>query len=72
MEKTKRELELEEEVMNQWFTNHSEHCGKALGPPWPHQGTCGWPLPAVLASLSPSEVYLLLLSISGEFAGLLS
>jgi hypothetical protein len=65
----KQTLILRKELADQWLTNHSEHCGVSV-PPWPHKGDCHWPLPAILASMSPSEVYLLLLLVSEESVGL--
>ena len=62
-------LELRREVMRQWFTNHAEHCGVVV-PPWPHDGDCQWPIPPVILATLPSEVYLLLLEVSGESFGL--
>ncbi len=59
-------LELRRELMQQWFTNHAEHCGVNLAPPFPHVGDCQWTIPPVIAALSPNEVYLLLLEASGE------
>jgi hypothetical protein len=67
--KPEKVLELELELAKQWLANHAEHCG-VLVPPWPHAGLCHLPMPEVLASLSPSEVYLLLLQVSGESFGL--
>lgn len=65
MEKEEEIKKLRLEVMNQWFTNHAEHCGKL--PAWPHNGRCHWPMPEVLP---PTEVYLLLLEVSGVSYGL--
>jgi hypothetical protein len=61
--------ELQLELARQWLANLAEHCGHDV-PPWPHEGRCHWPLPVPLASLHPSEVYLLLLEASGESFGL--
>lgn len=63
---TKETLELRRELMQQWFSNHAEHCGVILAPPFPHVGDCQWVIPPVIAALSPNEVYLLLLEVSGE------
>lgn len=57
--------ELRQEVVNQWYSNHLEHCGFNVIP-WPHHHECCWPLPPVIAALDPNEVYLLLLEVSGE------
>lgn len=65
MEKTEREHALEKELMDQWFTNHAEHCGKL--PPWPHKGECHWPVPSIVPR---DRVYLLLLEVSGEAFGI--
>jgi len=65
----KRIRDLELDLARQWLTNHAEHCG-AIVPPWPHQGDCHWLLPAALARLTPSEVYLLLLQASEVSFGL--
>jgi hypothetical protein len=39
---------LREELIDQWLSNHAEHCGARV-PPWPHPGICHWPMPEVLA-----------------------
>ena len=49
--------ELRREVIDQWFTNHIEHCGYDVIP---------WPLPALIEKLLQSEVYSLLLEASGK------
>lgn len=59
-----------QELVSQWITNHAEHCGIPISAPWPHRGDCQWPMPLVLREVSPSEVYLLLLLASGESFGL--
>ena len=58
-------VELRKEVLRQWLVNHGDNCG-AFIPPWPHEGDCQWPMPEVLAALSPNEVLRLLLAISEE------
>jgi hypothetical protein len=40
---------LTEELLRQWESNHSEHCGSI----YPHEGECHWPKPAVLSRRSP-------------------
>jgi hypothetical protein len=62
------EHRLRTELLNQWLSNHAEHCGKeADGEAWNplHEGDCHWPLPPVLgrrwaeaklASLDPKPV----------------
>ena len=62
-------LELKKQLMEQWWTNHADHCG-AQAIPWPHDGECKWPLPEAFSTASPSEIYLLLLLASGQFVGL--
>jgi len=58
--------ELKKDSVDQWASNHYEHCGVPI-PPWPHEGDCQWPIPATLAS---SEVFnLLLLLVSGPPVG---
>jgi hypothetical protein len=42
--------EASEALMDQWLSNHAEHCGKR-GPPWPHNGMCHWPMPEILIRL---------------------
>jgi len=44
---------LKVELVNQWLSNHYEHCGHRLTAPWPHAGDCHWPLPDVL---TPDEL----------------
>ena len=56
------------DLMDQWITNHAEHCGRI--PHWPHDGRCHWPMPKALADLPHGETYLLLLEASGESVGL--
>lgn len=56
---------LRRELVDQWFTNHAEHCG-ALIPPWPHRGHCKWPMPEVLAMLPLAEIHAMLLEVSGQ------
>ncbi len=63
-------LELRREVMRQWFTNHTEHCGVPITSPFPHNGDCQWDIPPVLKWVPPNEVYLLLLEVSGKSFGL--
>ncbi len=63
-------LELRRELMRQWFSNHAEHCGVNLAPPFPHKGDCQWTIPPVILSLPPNEVYLFLLEVSGQSYGL--
>jgi hypothetical protein len=62
-------VELRREVLRQWLINHAEHCG-VIVPPLPHGGDCQWPIPAVLLATSRSDLYLLLLEVSGESFGL--
>ncbi len=63
-------LELRREVLRQWSVNHAEHCGVTITPPFPHNGDCQWNIPQLLKSVSPNEVYLLLLEVSGKSFGL--
>ena len=42
--------EASEALMDQWLSNHAEHCG-VRGPPWPHAGMCHWPMPEILTRL---------------------
>ena len=56
---------LREALAREWASNHYEHCGAEF-PPWPHSGTCKWPLPKVLALVVPNEASLLLLVSSEE------
>lgn len=42
--------EASEALMDQWLSNHAEHCG-VRGPPWPHEGMCHWPMPEILTRL---------------------
>jgi hypothetical protein len=37
---------LRKELVNQWWTNHDEHCQNC----WPHMGDCYWPLPDILST----------------------
>ena len=67
-DETKNETqELKFALMDQWFTNHAEHCGGI--PAWPHQGDCYWPMPSILAK-EPNVAYLLLRKVLGESVGL--
>lgn len=62
-------LALQLELARQWLRNHADTCGEDAIP-YPHAGPCYWPLPAVLqATMSQSEVYLLLLAASGASVG---
>ena len=57
LERLKKEnAALRLELWKQWECNHSEHCGKVI-PPWPHQGECYWPIPAVLFGADPNVAY---------------
>jgi hypothetical protein len=47
---------LKRDLLEQWESNHSEHCGVPI-PPWPNEGECHWKLPE---SVSSSEAYLYL------------
>ena len=44
---------LREELHDQWWMNHSEHCGDE----WPHAAgeRCHWPLPDVLGGAGGSQ-----------------
>ena len=46
MDPTERIARLEAELVEQWWSNHAEHCGLE----WPHPSGafCGWPLPKLL------------------------
>ena len=56
-------VDLREQLMDQWLSNHAEHCGANV-PPWPHPGMCHWPMPPALRRhMSASEVYSLLLEV---------
>lgn len=46
MDFAERVAKLEQELGDQWWANHAEHCGLE----WPHpsETSCGWPLPDLL------------------------
>lgn len=41
---------LEFDLVDQWLSNHAEHCGHQV-PPWPHRGICHWGLPPAVAGI---------------------
>ena len=63
--RTREIAELRKELVRQWETNHSEHCGIPI-PPWPHDRACKWPMPALVLSAGPNVVSQILLSIWEE------
>jgi hypothetical protein len=53
-EKDKEIKELRLELLNQWSSNHWEHCQGE----WPHDGDCSWPVPAIVPDSVVSEFLL--------------
>ena len=43
------------DLMTQWLQAHAQDCGPFTGP-WPHEGTCRFPLPPALERHSDEEI----------------
>ncbi len=44
--------QLQDELLRQWRANHDEHCRLE----WPHDDTCYWPRPSILAETDTALV----------------
>jgi hypothetical protein len=52
----KENTQLKKELIEQWMSNHAEHCQRN----WPHKGICKWSIPLSLSKETPNEILTLL------------